>query len=168
MSQVRAEGCFDGNLSPGGNMTGSIEYLDHSINYMKYILSDIVDAIECNPAIGLQSIFIIKQDYLGTVPNWLKNGDVMFLIGNATTLYIFAHMDDVSRGRAHRLREQLRTRKNRDGSRKLSDAQIRALEQEAQEVESKAGSRYEWQLVGEAFVEGSINGEVAGQAKRLA
>jgi hypothetical protein len=72
--------------------------------------------------------------------------------------YIFAHADDVLRRRATRIREQLD-----DKTARISEDAVGNLRKELEELEGKIGSKDGWQLVGETYIEGVMNGEVAQQ-----
>jgi hypothetical protein len=105
-----------------------------------------------------QSMFITKEGYMGIGPNVLRDGDAVFLIKGGNMPYIFAHADDVLRRRATRIREQLD-----DKTARISEDAADNLRKELEELEGKIGSKDGWQLVGETYIEGVMNREVAQQ-----
>ncbi|KAH7083096.1 heterokaryon incompatibility protein-domain-containing protein [Paraphoma chrysanthemicola] len=123
------------------------------------------------PWIKTQSFFVTANGYMGIGPNWLRDGDAIFLIADSNCPYVFAHMDEVFRRRSNDIRKELSRISNTwivgaDASRRKK-AQ---LEQELRDVEAKIGCQDAWQVVGEAYVEGVMNGEIAieveGRGKR--
>lgn len=105
----------------------------------------------------MQSIFVTKQGYIGIGPNGLQDGDSVFLMADGNAPYIFAHIDDVLRRRARELRNQLHSRAD-----PVSESDLR---EELADVEGGVGKRDGYQLVGEAYIEGVINGEVEDQVR---
>jgi len=124
------------------------------------------DVIGYNSGIGLQSLFITKGGYLGIGPNWLRNGDGVFLVADAKAPYILAKVDDVLQRQAREIREQLDTGMSR--SVKLTRKQRKSLQTQLLEIESRPRGENAWQLVGEAYVEGIMHGEAAGVAEARA
>jgi len=124
------------------------------------------DVIGYNSGIGLQSLFITKGGYLGIGPNWLRNGDGVFLVADAKAPYILAKVDDVLQRQAREIREQLDTGMSK--SVKLTRKQRKSLQIQLLEIESRPRGENAWQLVGEAYVEGVMNGEAAGLAETRA
>ena len=119
-----------------------------------------------NSGVGLQSLFVTKEGYLGIGPNWLRSGDGVFLVADAKAPYILAQVDDVLQRQAREIREQLDTGMSR--SVKLTRKQRKSLQIQLLEIESRPRGENAWQLVGEAYVEGVMNGEAAGLAEAWA
>ncbi|KAI4913049.1 uncharacterized protein J4E92_009921 [Alternaria infectoria] len=126
----------------------------------------VLDVLKYNSGIALQSLFLTKEGYLGIGPNWLRNGDGVFLVADAKAPYILAQVDDVLQRQAREIREQLDTGKSR--SVKLTNEQRKSLREQLLEIESRPQGESAWQLVGEAYVEGVMNGEAAGLAEAWA
>ncbi|KAI4667657.1 uncharacterized protein J4E88_010177 [Alternaria novae-zelandiae] len=124
------------------------------------------EVLNSNSGIGLQSLFVTKEGYLGIGPNWLRSGDGVFLVADAKAPYILAQVDDVLRRQAREIREQLDTGMSR--SVKLTRKQRKSLRKQLLEIEGRLGGENAWQLIGEAYVEGVMNGEAAGLAEARA
>jgi hypothetical protein len=107
--------------------------------------------------LNMQSIFVTKQGYIGIGPNGLQDGDSVFLIANGNAPYVLAHIDDVLRRRAREIRNKVNSRAD-----PVTESKLR---KDLVEVEGKIGKRDGYQLVGEAYVEGVMNGEVADQVR---
>ncbi|KAF2033958.1 hypothetical protein EK21DRAFT_108375 [Setomelanomma holmii] len=116
------------------------------------------------PWISKQGLFVTKEGYMGIGPNWLQAGDGVFLIPGGSTPYIFAHIDQVLQRQADRIRQRL----SKMPPSKSSRAKKKELETELQEIEAKIGQKDGWQLVGEAYVEGVMHGEVASEIEEHA
>ena len=125
-----------------------------------------LDVLKYNSGIGLQSLFLTKEGYLGIGPNWLRNGDGVFLVADAKAPYILAQVNDVLQRQAREIREQLDTGKSR--SVKLTREHRKSLRERLLQIESRPQGESAWQLVGEAYVEGVMNGEAAGLAEARA
>ncbi|KAH4923389.1 hypothetical protein HBI26_045450 [Parastagonospora nodorum] len=105
----------------------------------------------------MQSIFITKQGYVGIGPSGLQDGDSVFLMADGNAPYIFAHIDDVLRRRAREIRKQLHSR--------ADPVSEDALREELVDVKGRIGKMDGYQLVGEAYIEGVMNGEVEDQVR---
>ncbi|KAF1849051.1 uncharacterized protein K460DRAFT_404301 [Cucurbitaria berberidis CBS 394.84] len=97
-------------------------------------------------------LFMIKKGYMGVGLAWLPGDDKLFFIVDGATPYIFAHADNVLRRRAQQIREQIND--------KHTKASKTDLATELQDVETRIGSRDAWQLMGEAYVEGIMEGSL--------
>ena len=116
--------------------------------------------LQLTSAISLK-YFTTAKGCLGMGPAWLQEGDSIFLIPGGSTPMIFAHMDDVLRRKIVHLRGRV-GRKGLDGKvpkRKEMEEQVSALE-------ARIGRRDAYQLVGEAYIEGIMQGEVAESLER--
>lgn len=133
--------------------------------------SDEVNSVELQlakhlPWIKTQSFFVTANGYMGIGPNWLRDGDAVFLITDSHCPYIFAHVDYVLRRRSNQIREELsRVSKIWLLGARASRQKKAQLEQELRDVEAKIGCRDAWQVVGEAYVEGMMNGEIASEVE---
>jgi hypothetical protein len=107
--------------------------------------------------LNMQSIFVTKQGYIGIGPNGLQDGDSVFLIANGNAPYVLAHIDDVLRRRAREIRNKIDSRADAVAEDKLRKDLV--------DVEDRIGKRDGYQLVGEAYVEGVMNGEIADQVR---
>jgi hypothetical protein len=105
----------------------------------------------------LQSIFITKQGYMGIGPAGLQIGDCVFLIADGKAPYIFTHIDNVLQRRAAQIRLEIGIQ--------VDAASEVDLRKDLVEVEARIGKQDGYQLVGEAYIEGVMNGEVADQLK---
>ena len=98
----------------------------------------------------------------------------MVLIADCKTPYLFRHIDDVLRMREPRVIQELADAKKRASTAKLKDIQtwgnvyskleeecIEKLEAELKDIQRRKGTSDAWQLLGEAYVEGAMGGEVA-------
>ncbi|PVH99821.1 HET-domain-containing protein [Periconia macrospinosa] len=109
------------------------------------------------------SVFITKKGYIGIGQNALRDGDEVFLIEGGTMPYIFAHVDETLRRKAREIRKRLD-----DKDIKTPEFVRGRLTKELAEVDDKLGSRDGWQLVGETYVAGVMNGEIASQMEAQA
>jgi hypothetical protein len=105
----------------------------------------------------LQSIFITKQGYMGIGPAGLQIGDCVFLIADGKAPYIFTHIDNVLQRRAAQIRLEIGIQ--------VDAASEVDLRKDLVEVGARIGKQDGYQLVGEAYIEGVMNGEVADQLK---
>ncbi|KAI4613526.1 uncharacterized protein J4E87_009827 [Alternaria ethzedia] len=158
-----------GQESPhSGKRTGSVQDTGDAANTRDspHESDWALDVLNRNSGIGLQSLFVTKDGYLGIGPNWLRSGDGVFLVADAKAPYILAQVDDVLRRQAREIREQLDTGMSR--SVKLTRKQRKSLRKQLLEIEGRLGGENAWQLIGEAYVEGVMNGEAAGLAEARA
>lgn len=100
------------------------------------------------------SFFMTNTGYMGIGSNWLQKGDSVLLIPGGHACYIFTPLDTVLKRRAEELREELKEHKP-------SSPGKTTLEFELKSVEGRIGKHEAYQLVGEAYIEGVMNGEVA-------
>ncbi|KAF2822682.1 hypothetical protein CC86DRAFT_458461 [Ophiobolus disseminans] len=116
--------------------------------------------LSATPGIFFLSVFTTKKGYMGIGPTWLQEGHHIFLIRGGKAPYIFTHIDDVLRRRAGEMRNQLSTKVWRPW-----DKRTKALRAELEAVESRIGTKHGWQLVGEAYIEGVMRGEVGDEMR---
>lgn len=112
-------------------------------SFHKYYYNDLIT----------QSMFMTSQGYIGIGPNSLRDGDAIFLIPGGNTPYILRHIDDALRMRCLQIRKLL--------ERKPGKVEVEVLCKEWQDTKQKIGERDGWVLVGDAYVEGIMDGEVA-------
>lgn len=99
--------------------------------------------------------FTTQSGFLGLGPASLLEGDTIFLIPGGSTPIIFAHIDDVLRRKIVDLRRRV-GKKGLGG--KIPSTED--LEKQIHELEARIGEKDGYQLVGEAYVEGVMQGEV--------
>jgi hypothetical protein len=107
--------------------------------------------------------FQTKQGYLGLGPVWSKKGGVVMLVKGGYVPYIFTHVVDDLRRHAAYLKQVLEVM-----SGKLETEEEGKLKDQIVDIEAQIGEDDGWILVGEAYVEGVMNGEaVRGNEERF-
>lgn len=116
-------------------------------NYARFFVHNLPDRV-----------FLTDSRYIGQTPTRLCNGDEVMLIKGARVPYIFRRVDDALRTRIQTKEEEKETA--------LSDSELGIVERlshEIQSLESEIGKRDGWVLMGEAYVEGIMDGEAVAQ-----
>jgi hypothetical protein len=129
-----------------------------------------------NPAFGSSSVFLTHSGYLGLGPSYIKENDQIFMIVEGKTPYVFRDIEDVFRTREAAATQELEqsqswkktsVAKARDTYTwsnvytKIDKGNIEKLEAELNNIRERRGKTSGWQLLGEAYVEGVMNSEVA-------
>ena len=120
-------------------------------------------------ALCWQSLFSTSDGHIGMGPRWLSSGDTVMLIRGAIVPYIFRHVDDNLKLQAdnikmelEELEEELLAQKHSDDEEEQMDTrrEIAKLRRELIQTEGQIGRKDAWILIGEAYVEGIMRGEV--------
>lgn len=135
-----------------------------------------IDNTTWNPAFGRYSVFLTHSGYLGLGPSSIQENDQIFMIVEGKTPYVFRDIENVFRTREAAVTRELEqtqswaktsVAKVRDASTlsnvytKIDKRNIENLEAELNNIQERRGEISGWQLLGEAYVEGVMNGEVA-------
>ncbi|KAK8137109.1 heterokaryon incompatibility protein-domain-containing protein [Apiospora sp. TS-2023a] len=121
-------------------------------------------------AMTWRKVFITSNGFLGIGPRLMTEGDVVMLVKGGYVPYVFRHADaEVKRRFTETQRRLLRARKAKDSwmaNRLTNDGKaadkVRDLEQKLVELKAWIESGQtsdQWVLIGEAYVEGIMNGE---------
>lgn len=123
-------------------------------------------------ALCWQSLFSTSDGLIGMGPNWLRRGDSVMLIRGAIVPYIFRHVDDNLKlqveglkKETEELEKELLAQKHSNDEEEQKGAMdtrrnIAKLRRKFIQTDGQNGRKDGWILIGEAYVEGVMRGEV--------
>lgn len=106
-------------------------------------------------------VFASPKGYIGVGPSTMSSKDKMMLIKDCYVPYIVRHVDDDLE-----MRTEAITRLLRETSGQLSHEDTQRLSMLAQDWRARRGTQDAWRLVGEAYVEGIMHGQLADKVER--
>lgn len=119
-------------------------------------LRDIYSSSCMLESIRQQRLFTTDTGYIGQTMTGVKSGDEVVLVHGAPVPYIFRRMDDAIRAEIDGLRYHLEMWGPHASNIPRHQKMIRDLE-------GQLGTRNGWVVVGEAYIEGVMNGEAVGE-----
>lgn len=114
----------------------------------------------------------MSDGLIGMGPSWLSSGDRVMLVRGAIVPYTFRHVDDDLRLQAEKLKKEMEKLEKRLLAQKQSTddkeqqaamgtrKEIAKLRRKLIQAEGQIGRKDGWILIGEAYVEGVMRGEV--------
>ncbi|KAJ4295526.1 hypothetical protein N0V90_007539 [Kalmusia sp. IMI 367209] len=111
-----------------------------------------------------RSIFITDRNMIGLGPSWVKKGDVVMLVKGGKVPYLFVPFDEHLKRDIERLgkkRDKLKEQGEKEDDKKINEKALEKFESDIKSKEEKIGQKDAWWLVGEAYVDGVMNGEAA-------
>lgn len=103
-----------------------------------------------------QRLFTTDTGYVGQTMTGVKSGDVIVLVHGAPVPYIFRQVDDAIRAEIDGLRYDMVMWG-------LLASKISKRQKRIRDLEAQLGTRNGWVVVGEAYIEGVMNGEAVGE-----
>lgn len=103
-----------------------------------------------------QRLFTTDTGYIGQTMTGVKSGDEVVLVHGASVPYIFRRVEDAIRTEIEVLRSDM------EGS-APSSPKIQRRQKMIGDLEGQLGTRNGWVVVGEAYIEGVMNGEAVGE-----
>lgn len=107
-------------------------------------------------SIWQQRLFTTDTGYIGHTKTGAQSGDQVVLVHGASVPYIFRRVDDAIRAEIEALRSEI-------SSHMPHNIDIQKLQKSIKDLEGQFGKRDGWIVVGEAYVEGVMNGEAGGE-----
>ena len=123
-------------------------------------------------ALCWQSLFSTSAGLIGMGPNWLRRGDSVMLIQGAIVPYIFRHVDDNLKLQVEGLKKEMEelekellAQKHSNDEKEQKEAmdtrrKIAKLRRKFIQTDGQIGRKDGWTLIGEAYVEGVMRGEI--------
>jgi hypothetical protein len=111
-----------------------------------------------------RSLFITTRGMIGLGPSWVEEGDVVMLVKGGKVPYLFARFDDhLKRAvqRHEKSEDVLKEKKRKDPTTQHITDALKESENAKQRLQNQIGKKDAWWLVGEAYVDGVMNGEAA-------
>ncbi|KAF3022523.1 hypothetical protein E8E14_011980 [Neopestalotiopsis sp. 37M] len=108
-------------------------------------------------AVTTRRVFTTHSEYIGLAWAAVRPGDEVILIKGAKVPYIFRPVDDALRVEIETVRNDIDYMERKSGK---STQAVQKLRDKMQDLESRIGKDDGWVLVGEAYVEGVMDGEI--------
>lgn len=112
-----------------------------------------------------RSLFRTEDGLIGMGPRWLSKGDRVMLVKGAIIPYVFRHVDEESRRLVEKMQEKEKIVEECANKHGLSELLARRAEERIAKLKQvigrlRRGRKDAWILIGEAYVEGVMRGEV--------